>query len=49
MRRMFDQLITAPPHGAGMDAATATEAILRRLSRTENNLEFLETLHEAEL
>jgi transcription termination factor Rho len=48
MRRMVDQMITAPPHGAGMDPATATEAILQRLSRRENNMEFLETLHEAE-
>lgn len=48
MRRMVDQMITAPPHGAGMDPATATEAILQRLGRTENNMEFLETLHEAE-
>ncbi len=49
MRRMFDQMITSPPHGAGMDASTATEAILQRLSRTGDNLEFMETLHEAEL
>jgi transcription termination factor Rho len=49
MRRMFDQLITSPPHGAGMDPATATEAILQRLSRTADNMEFLETLHEANL
>ena len=49
MRRMFDQMITSPPHGAGMDPATATEAILQRLSRTESNLDFLETLQEAEL
>lgn len=48
MRRMVDQMITAPPHGAGLDPATATEAILQRLSRRENNMEFLETLHEAE-
>lgn len=46
MRRMYDQMVTAPPHGAGMDPATATEAILQRLSRTENNQEFLETLSE---
>lgn len=46
MRRMYDQMVTAPPHGAGMDATTATEAILQRLSRTTNNLEFLETLGE---
>lgn len=49
MRRMFDQMITAPPHGAGLDSATATEAILQRLGRTANNQEFLETLHEANL
>lgn len=49
MRRMFDQMITSPPHGAGMDPATGTEAILQRLSRTEDNLEFLETLQEAQL
>jgi transcription termination factor Rho len=47
MRRMFDQMITPPPHGAGLDATTATEAILQRLARTANNQEFLETLHEA--
>lgn len=49
MRRMVDQMITAPPHGAGLDPATATEAILQRLAKTANNQEFLETLHEASL
>ena len=49
MRRMFDQVITAPPHGAGLDSATATEALLQRLAKTANNQEFLETLHEANL
>jgi transcription termination factor Rho len=49
MRRMVDQMITSPPHGAGMDPATATEAILQRLARTADNMEFLETLHEANL
>lgn len=49
MRRMLDQMISAPPHGAGLDPATATEAILQRLSKTANNQEFLETLHEANL
>ena len=49
MRRMFDQMITSPPHGAGLDSTTATEAILQRLSKTANNQEFLETLHEANL
>ncbi len=46
MRRMYDQMITAPPHGAGLDASTATEAILQRLARTKDNLEFLERLTE---
>jgi len=49
MRRMFDQLITPPPQGAGLDSATATEAILQRLARTANNQEFLETLTEDNL
>jgi transcription termination factor Rho len=44
MRRMFSQMVTPPPNGAGMDIANATEAILNRLARTENNIEFLETL-----
>jgi transcription termination factor Rho len=46
MRRMYDQLISSPPHGAGLDTATGTEAILQRLARTSNNQEFLETLTE---
>ncbi len=46
MRRMYDQMVTAPPHGAGLDPSTATEAILQRLARTANNQEFLETLTE---
>jgi transcription termination factor Rho len=46
MRRMYDQMIGQPPFGAGLDPSTATEAILQRLSKTENNMDFLETLHE---
>jgi transcription termination factor Rho len=46
MRRMYDQMIASPPFGAGMDTATATEAILQRLGHVENNQEFLETLTE---
>jgi transcription termination factor Rho len=46
MRRMYDQMVQGPPHGAGLDPSTATEAILQRLQRTPNNLEFLETLTE---
>ncbi len=46
MRRMYDQMIAGPPFGAGMDPANATEAILRRLERSEDNQRFLETLNE---
>ncbi len=46
MRRMYDQMVAAPPYGAGLDPSTATEAILQRLSRTDSNQAFLETLHE---
>jgi len=46
MRRMFDQMTTSPPHGAGMDNSTGTEAILQRLASTKDNTEFLETLTE---
>ena len=44
MRRMYIQMISPPPQGAGMDSAIATEAILQRISKTRNNQEFLETL-----
>jgi transcription termination factor Rho len=46
MRRMYLQMISSPPQGAGMDPSVATEAILQRLSRTKNNQEFLENLTE---
>jgi transcription termination factor Rho len=46
MRRMYDHMVADPPHGAGLDAGAATEAILQRLARTSDNQEFLETLHE---
>jgi transcription termination factor Rho len=46
MRRMYIQMISQPPAGAGMDPAVATEAILQRIFKTRNNLEFLETLAE---
>lgn len=46
MRRMYDQMVTSPPHGAGLDSSAATEAILQRLGRTMDNMEFLETLTE---
>ncbi len=44
MRRMYGQMTAPPPHGAGMDITTSTEAIIQRISRTSNNMEFLETL-----
>jgi len=46
MRRMYDQMVTDPPHGAGMDQASATETILKRITETSNNEEFLSTLNE---
>ncbi|MCZ6530589.1 MAG: transcription termination factor Rho [Chloroflexi bacterium] len=46
MRRMYSQLLMAPPNGAGMEMVSATEAIIDRIRRTENNVEFLETLTE---
>jgi transcription termination factor Rho len=46
MRRMYDQMIQSPPHGAGMDPGTATEAILQRFKNTKDNQEFLMSLNE---
>ncbi|MBN1306247.1 MAG: transcription termination factor Rho [Anaerolineales bacterium] len=46
MRRMYIQMISPPPQGAGMDNAVATEAILQRLERSRDNMEFLENLSE---
>jgi transcription termination factor Rho len=45
MRRMYLQMISSPPQGAGMDTAVATEAVIQQISRTKTNLEFLETLN----
>ncbi len=47
MRRMYIQMISTPPQGAGMDTSVATEAILQRLSRSKNNQEFMENLTES--
>lgn len=44
MRRMFIQMISPPPQGAGMDNSVATEAILTRMERAKNNMDFLENL-----
>jgi transcription termination factor Rho len=46
MRRMYAQMVSSPPGGAGMDQTVATEAILQRLERSKNNQQFLETLTE---
>ncbi len=46
VRRMYLQMIGTPPQGAGMDSAVASEAILQRMSKTKNNIEFLENLTE---
>jgi transcription termination factor Rho len=46
MRRMYDLMVAEQPNGAGLDPATATEDILRRLQQTRDNQEFLETLIE---
>ena len=46
MRRMYIQMVGAPPQGAGMDPSVATEAILQRMTRTKSNQEFLENLTE---
>jgi len=46
MRRMYDKMIQSPPHGAGMDQGTATEAILQQIKKTKDNQEFLMTLND---
>jgi len=46
MRRMYIQMISPQPQGAGMDPSVATEAIITRLERARDNQEFLENLTE---
>jgi len=46
MRRMYSQMTTPQPQGAGMDPAVATEAIITRLEKAKDNMEFLENLTE---
>jgi transcription termination factor Rho len=46
MRRMFSQMTTSPPNGAGLDMGMATEAILQRMGRTDENMDFLEKLQD---
>lgn len=47
MRRMYSQMLASPPHGAGMDQGAATEAIIKRLRKTPDNITFLETLNKS--
>ncbi len=46
MRRMYIQMIAPQPQGAGMDIAVATEAIITRMEKAKDNMEFLENLTE---
>ncbi len=46
MRRMYAQMVSPPPGGAGMDQTVATEAILQRMIKSKNNQEFLENLND---
>lgn len=46
MRRMYIQMIAQQPQGAGMDTAVATEAIITRMEKAKDNMEFLENLTE---
>lgn len=46
LRRMYGTMTAEPPHGAGMDMATAMDALLQRMSKTDTNMEFLESLKE---
>jgi hypothetical protein len=41
---MYGQMVASPPNGAGLDITNATEAILQRMTRTDNNEEFLQRL-----
>ena len=47
MRRMYGQMVGTPPNGAGLDITNATEAILSQLEKTNDNIEFLETLTDS--
>ena len=44
MRRMYTQMTSNPPTGAGMDQTVATEAIIQRMVKSKNNMDFLEKL-----
>lgn len=44
MRRMYNQMISPAPTGAGMDMGAATEAVMQQIRQTESNFDFLEQL-----
>ena len=44
MRRMYNQMISPAPTGAGMDMGAATEAVMNQIRQSENNFAFLEQL-----
>ena len=44
MRRMYNQMISPAPTGAGMDMGAATEAVMQQIRQTKNNFDFLEQL-----
>ncbi len=46
MRRMYMQMITPPPQGAGMDTAVATEALIQKMQKAKDSSEFLQNLTE---
>jgi len=46
MRRMYTQMTSNPPGGAGLDQTVATEAIVNRMIKSKNNIDFLEKLTE---
>jgi transcription termination factor Rho len=46
MRRMYTQMTSNPPSGAGLDQTVATEAIVNRMIKSKNNIDFLEKLTE---
>jgi transcription termination factor Rho len=46
MRRMYIQMTSQQPQGAGMDSAVATEAILQRMIKSKDNQDFLENMTE---
>jgi transcription termination factor Rho len=46
LRRMYSQMVSDPPSGAGMTQTQATEAILNDMRVTENNQVFLDSLNK---